>query len=338
MHESKVRAATIKDVAQLAGVSISTVSRVVNQQGGVSPKLTKQIERAIAQLHYRSNNVARALRRSATNTLGFIVPSVENPAFGVLSKAIESTANRHGFFTILCNTDGEVEKEVHYMRLLIGQQVDGIIFNAMGLYDERLLPAVHSGVPVVVVGRKIPGIPTTNVTVDNREGACMAVNYMISTGLSHIAFIFGLYESATALDDRFAGYRDALVQNGIPYDDRLVINALNDFESGAEAVQRLIDKNIHFDGIFASNDLIALSCIKQLDVLGIRIPDQVSVMGYDMIPFSQMRHPQLSTVNSNLALLGTESIETLLRIIETGVDGHTEKTVKAELVLGGTTR
>jgi DNA-binding LacI/PurR family transcriptional regulator len=313
------------------------VSRIINNKGGVSPDLQSRIERAIGILRYHSNGVARALRVNSTKTLGLVVPSVENPAFGQLAKSVESTADKCGFSTILCNSEGNVDSEARYLHLLVEQQVAGIIFNAIGLYDERFGAILQRGMPIVVVGRKVPGLPTSNVTVDNRLGACRAVSYMVSRGLRRIAFIYGQFESVTAIEDRFNGYRDALAENGIPFSQALVANTQPSFESGADAVQKLIDDRIAFDGIFASNDIIALSCIQKLDACGLRIPADVSVMGYDMIPFSQIRHPRLSTVDINLPELGSESVRTLVGLIETGSGDRSEKILQPRLALGGTT-
>lgn len=337
MQKNKGRIATIKDVAQLAGTSISTVSRVINNSGGVSPKLQVKIERAIEQLDYRSNSVARALRMQSTKTLGLIVPSVENPAFGLLSKSIESTAHRYGFSIILCNSDGNLEREVQYMQLLLNKQVDGILFNAIGLYDERFLDVLRSHVPLVVIGQKIVGLATPNVTTDNRKGAFDAVSYLLSTGLKRIAFIFGLHESVTALEDRFKGYHEALISHGIPLDESLVVRNTASL-SGGNAVEQLLRNEVVFDAIFAANDLIAFGCIKQLRSHGYRIPEDISVMGYDMTPFSQMWYPSLSTVNSHLDLLGQEAVKAILRIVYTGKSSLDERVLNAELHLGGTTR
>lgn len=335
MPKSKI--ATIKDVAHLAGTSISTVSRVVNNTGGVSPQLQAKIEHAIQQLDYRSNSVARALRMQSTKTLGLIVPSVENPAFGLLSKSIESTAHRYGFSIILCNSDGNLEREIQYMQLLLNKQVDGILFNAIGLYNERFLDVLRSHVPLVVIGQKIAGLATPNVTTDNQKGAFEAVSYLVSTGLKRIAFIFGLHESVTAVEDRFKGYREALAIHGIPFDDSLVVRNVSGFND-ENAIEQLLNQNVPFDAIFAANDLIAFSCIKQLRSRGYRIPEDISVMGYDMTPFSQMWYPSLSTVNSHLELLGQEAVKAILRIIYTGKNTPYERILNAELHLGGTTR
>jgi len=337
INNTYTRPATIKDVAKLANVSISTVSRVINNKGGVSVKLQTRIEKAINQLRFHTNGVARALRINATKTIGFIVPSVENPTFGTLAKTIESVSSQYGFSTILCNTEGDVEKEVQYLHLLHRQQVDGIIFNAMGLYDERFSNMLNLGIPIVVVGRKVPGFPTPNVTTNNRQGANDAVSYMISKNIRRIAFIFGQFESVTAIEDRFNGYRDALAENNIPFVNELVINTTPSFDSGAVAVQWLIDNQISFNGIFASNDLIALSCIQQLEKSGLKIPSDVSVMGYDMIPFSQIWYPKLSTVNSNITAMAGEAVRVIVDLINKKEDIQPETILQAELVLGGTT-
>jgi DNA-binding LacI/PurR family transcriptional regulator len=305
--------------------------------GGVSDELTERIEQAIGALQYRSNGVARALRVNATHLLGLIVPSVANPAFGTLAQAVEQTTNAHGYSTILCNSEGDIDNEIRYLKLLINQQVDGILFNSMGIYDQRLNSLMNAGVPVVVIGRKIPGLPTTNVTTDNRKGAFDAVAYLINKGLRRIAFASGVYESVTALEDRYNGYKDALGKYRIPFDERLVINVHKDLASVEESIRKLISSGAAFDGVFASNDIIALNIIKDLERMGFRVPNDVCVMGYDMIPFSQMRYPALSTVDSHLQQLGHDATMKLIGLIEGVPDMHGETMVQsAEIMLGGT--
>ena len=338
MPKQKHTTPTIRDVAELAHTSISTVSRVINGKANTSPEVTKRIEQAITNLNYRSNSVARALKVHSTNTLGLIIPSVENPAFGRLAKSIESTADDCGFSTILCNSDGDIEKEIKYIQLLLDKQVDGILFNAIGLRDDRFSILCNIQTPVLIIGRKIPGLSTANVTVDNRQGACSAVLSMLMSGLKRIAFIYGQQESVSAIEDRFRGYRDALSRANIPFDKDLIIFTRRISEAGEAAIDELIERNITFDGIFASNDIIALGCLKRLTELGYRVPEKVSIMGFDMIPFSRMSVPQLSTVDSKLELLGREAVKTIVEMIHTPHEDIATRIISPELVPGGTTR
>lgn len=169
-----------------------------------------RIQQAIEDLNYKPNTVARALKAKSTKSLGLIIPSIENPIFPSLVKVIADTAIKYGFSTILCNSDGDIEQEARYLELLVDKQVDGIIFDALGSYHKRFEVVKNIGTPILVIGKKIDGFITTNVNANNFNGAYMAVRHLIDTGRRSIAFIFGLMESSTAINDRFEGYKAAL--------------------------------------------------------------------------------------------------------------------------------
>lgn len=330
--------ATILDVARLANVSKSAVSRYINKQGGVSKETEEKIKKAIEELKYKPNIVARALKTKVTKSIGLIIPSIENPVFPPLVKAIEDTARKYGFTTILCNSEGSIQQEADYLELLVEKQADGIIFNAMGGYDERFEILKNSNTPVVVIGRKIEGFPTTNVTVDNFKGAFMAVEYLIKSGMRNIAFISGQLESNTAINDRYEGYKAALEAYGIGYNDKLVLKEDRSFDGGIDAACKLIQTNEKFDSLFASNDIIAIGCVEKLIDYGFNIPNDVSVIGYDDIPSSRIIRPKLSTVLNPPNVLGVEAVKALLRIIYTGNDNLIEKKFNPELIIRETTR
>ncbi len=331
-------AATIWDVARLANVSKSAVSRYINNKEGVSDEVKERIKKAIEELNYKPNTLARALKTRVTKSIGLIIPSIENPVFPPLVKVVENTARKYGFTTILCNSEGSIEREAEYLELLVEKQVDGIIFNAMGIYHERLDILKKSNTPVVVIGRKIENFNTTNVTVDNFKGAFMAVEYLIKTGMRNIAFISGQMESNTAISDRFEGYKAALEAYGIEYNERLVLREDRTFDGGIDAISKLIERNEKFDAVFASNDIIAIGCVEKLIECGYSIPKDVSVIGYDDIPSSRIIRPKLSTILNPPKVMGVEAVKALLRIIYTGKDNLTEKKFDPELIIRETTR
>lgn len=330
--------ATIKDVARAADVSISTVSRVINNKGGVSRDLEDRIKSAIEKLKYKPNTVARALKAKSTKSIGLIIPSIENPVFPPLVKSIEDTAKRYGFSTILCNSDGILEEEAQYLDLLVEKQVDGIILNAIGDYHEKFEVVKSTNTPIIVLGRRIEGFKTTCVTINNFKGAYMAVEHLIKTGMRDIAFLFGFLESSSAINDRFEGYKQALKDYKIKFNKNLVVKGNRSFEGGAFATDELLKRKIGFDAIFASNDVMAIGCIEKLLDCGYRIPDDVSVMGYDDIPMAGIFRPHLSTIRSPIKEFGVEAVKTILRIIYSKNDRLNEKNFEPELIIRESTK
>jgi LacI family transcriptional regulator len=330
--------ATITDVAKMAGASISTVSRVINKKGGVSRELEARIVNAIEKLSFRPNTVAQALKAKSTKSLGLIIPSIENPVFPPLVKVIEDTAGKYGFSTILCNSDGILEEEARYLELLAEKQVDGIILNAIGDYHERFEAIRKSGTPMIILGRHIEGFQSTCVTIDNRLGAYQATQHLLASGMRKIAFLYGYLEAISAINDRFEGYRQALQDSGTDFDDGLVAHGDRSFVGGAVATEELMRRGMPFDAVFASNDVMALGCIEKLLDSGVRVPEDVSVMGYDDIPIAGIFRPHLSTVRSPVQIFGKEAVKTILRIIYSKKDLYNEVEFKPELVIRQSTR
>lgn len=330
--------ATIKHVAKMAGVSISTVSRVINRKGGVSKELEDKIKSAIDELKYMPNAVARALKAKSTKSLGLIIPSIENPVFPPLVKVIEDTANKYGFSTILCNSDGILEEEAKYLQLLVEKQVDGIILNAIGDYHEKFEVVRNTNTPIIVLGRKIEGFKTTCVTVNNTMGAYMATEHLIKTGMKNIAFLFGSMEARSAINDRFEGYKQALKDHRIKYNGKLIAKGNRSLEGGAFATYELIKRGVPFDAIFASNDMMALGCIAKLLDSGYNVPGDISVMGYDDIPMASIFRPHLSTIRTPIQEFGKEAVKTILRIIYSKNDKLNEKNFEPKLVIRDSTR
>ncbi|MBN1672313.1 MAG: LacI family DNA-binding transcriptional regulator [Kiritimatiellae bacterium] len=331
------RAVTIKDVARMAGVSIWTVSRVVNERDGVSEASEARVRQAIKALRYRPNIMARALKGRATQSIGLIIPSIENPVFPPLVKVIENTAAERGYSTVLCISDGRLEKEAQQLELLVDKRVDGILFNAMGGYHEGFEILRETGTPVVVIGRKIPGFETTNVSVDNRLGAKMAVDHLIRTGMRKIAVLLGQLEASSAIEDRFAGYKDALATHEIEFREERVARGNWSFAGGVAATNDLLTRGVEFDSIFASNDSAAIGCIETLLANGLRIPGDISVIGYDDAPVASMIRPHLSTVRAPNALFGVQAVNTLVKLVETGEDAHSEVVFEPELMVRDST-
>ncbi len=329
---------TIRDVARMAEVSEATVSRVMNGRDGVSEVLLERVNRAIETLHYKPNSVARALKNKSSKTLGLIIPSVENPVFAQLVSLIEKIAQRYGYSIILCSSEGNITNEERYIEFLIEKQVDGILFDATGNYSSVFEDLKAYGMPTVVIGKRISDLTTSNISVSNYQGGRMACEHLIQTGCKRIAFLSSQHDSVTAIADRFAGYRDALEQFGLPYDDSFVFRSGTSYQSAVEKTKEIIASATAFDAVFASNDVLAIGCMNTLIDCGKSVPDEISIIGYDDIPFSVMTRPRLSSVSNNIEQLANLSVKELLRIIYTHKDELKTRCMQPTLVLRETTK
>lgn len=336
---SKKKSATIVDVANLAEVSISTVSRVINRQGGVSEALESRIQEAIKTLNYNPNTVAQALKSKSTHLIGVIIPSISNPIFSQMVKGYEEEAEKHGYSLIIISSDSSVEKEVKCLQTMIRHQVDGIIFNGMGIYDKRFQIVRAAKIPVVFIGKRMEEFPCDNVTLNNKRGAYIAVNYLLECGAKKVGFIFGKHESVSATEDRFCGYKEALKKNGLEYNEEIVIRAnnLND-DGGKYATTKLLSICPDLDAIFVSNDLMALGCLNQLKLCGKRVPEEIAVMGCDGIPYGRLMTPSLSTMDIPCQEMSGMAVDILIRRIENSNSSYKEIVFETTLHEGGSTK
>ncbi|QJW46029.1 LacI family DNA-binding transcriptional regulator [bacterium BFN5] len=321
----RIKRITIKDVAQAAGVSIATVSRILNGQSGVSPALIAQVQLAVAELDYQPNAVARALKVQESRSLGLIIPDIENPFFPALVRGVEDYAQEKGYALILCNTDGHSEEEAKYIKFLLSKQVDGILCVANLSFAEHGEWLKQVSVPIVLVDRRIPGAPFSTVLVDNMLGAAMAVEHLIQQGRKHIAMIGGKIQSPTNLE-RTDGYRQALMLHGLPYLNELVINADFTFEGGFAAGKALIAGGKHFDAVFAANDMMAIGVIECLAQHHVQVPEDVAVVGFDNIRMAGWYKPALSTISQPVYEMGQIAAK---MVLEQMLDG----TVAAQTVM-----
>ena len=330
--------ATIRDVARMAEVSEATVSRVINGRDGVSAPLLERVNRAIETLHYKPNSVARALKNKSSQTLGLIIPSVENPVFAQMVSQVEKAAQRYGFSIILCSSEGDIRNEERYIEFLIEKQVDGILFDATGNYSPAFEDLKSYGMPTVVIGKGITKFVTTSVSVGNYQGARMACEHLIKTGCRRIAFLSSRHDAFTAIEDRYLGYCDALKQNGLPFDESFVFQSATSYQGATEKTLEMIASGIRFDAVFASNDVLAIGCMNTMIDYGIRVPDEVSIIGYDDILFAMMTRPRLSSVSDNIEGLASLAVKELLRIIYTRRDDLRNQCLEPVLMLRETTR
>ncbi len=330
-----VNGKSIKDVAKIAGVSISTVSRVLNDSQNVSSELKQRVLDAVQNLGYRSNTIARALKGMPTKTLGLLIPTIENPFFPSMVRGVQDEAHRNGYSVFLCNTDGSRIIEETQFKLLFDKKVDGIILVA-SKYTTRYLKN-DTGFPIVMIDRYINSPNFSYVTVDHTLGVKLAIEHLYSLGHRKIAFLGSKLFSSGARE-RFQSYKRHIEELNMKFDDSLIILGEYTYESGIKMVEELLKRKVRFDSILCGNDLIAFGVIEGLKKYGIKVPKDVSVVGYDDIAFSSYHNPKLTTIHQPTYEIGQMATRIVIDMIS-GVDRRI-KHIKIEpsLVIRETTR
>ncbi|MCU1445527.1 LacI family DNA-binding transcriptional regulator [Cryobacterium sp.] len=314
-------AATLRDVAALAGVSIKTVSNVVHDFEHIRPATRTKVRAAIDELGYKPNITARSLRSGRTGVIGLALPELSLSYFAELADAIIQAAERRHLVVLLEQTGGgDRDREIAMLSSPRLQLTDGLIFSPLGMStdDAELL---NVGYPLVLLGERVFGSPVDHVTMHNVEAAKAATRHLISRGRRRIAVI-GAHEGelvgSAAL--RLQGYREALSESGIPFDPALIGHVgLWHRLDGAEAMRAMIDSGVNFDAVFGLNDALALGAMRVAQVAGLRVPEDVMFMGFDGLDETQYSLPTLSTIDPGRDEIADTAVRLLVQRIEEGV-------------------
>lgn len=285
----------MRDVAEHAGVSATTVSHVINETRLVSDELRERVLAAIDELDYRPNHLARSLRRGRTHTIGMIIPTGINPYFAEIAQGVEETSFEEGYSVILCNSKGSPDKARTYADVLVEKQVDGILLVSVELSVEGIRTLQAQQVPLVVVNRDISGSRTDSVLVDQAHGSYLGTRHLTGQGHRRVACITGPSD-LTPSAERIAGYRQGLAEAGVPVDESLILESSLDFEGGYEAACQLIPMARSPTAVVAGNDLMALGTIRAAREMGRRVPEDLSVVGYDDVILASYSIPPLTTI------------------------------------------
>jgi DNA-binding LacI/PurR family transcriptional regulator len=291
-------ATTMHDVAREAGVSIKTVSNVINDYPYIRAETKQRVEDAIAKLGYHPNLSARGLRSGRTGVISLIIPVLRNAYFAELADAVMRAAGKEGLSVIIEQSDGDRERELELVHGARMQAVDGILYSVLGLGedDAHLLEDVTT--PMVLLGERIFHGPSDHVTMQNTEGAKAATQHLLAQGRRRIVAL-GAHrgEVIGSAGLRLTGYQEALAEAGLDFDERLIGEVGGWFRSeGASSMKQLLDSGVEFDGVVAFNDLIALGAMRVMQEAGIRIPDDVAVIGFDDIDETRYTLPTLSSI------------------------------------------
>lgn len=301
---------SIKDVAKHAGVSVATVSRVLNNSGYVGQDTRVKVEKAIKELNYKPNEVARSLFKKQSSTIGLIVPDIMNPFFPELARAVEDTAIQLGYNVILCNSDGDEKKEQNYLDVLQQQYVNGIIVSSNTLTAAQI---ERLNIPVVSIDRVISkGLPT--IVVENKKGAMMATRFLQSKGCRRIGHIKGNSRVLNA-KERCEGYME-IVGEEPWFNETYIAEGQYDMQSSIQATLELLQRHPDIDGIFAANDIMAIGAIKAAYQLGKKVPEDIAIIGFDGISLSKATTPELTTIEQPIYEMGEKATKLLVSLME----------------------
>lgn len=322
-------AITIIEIAKIAGVSIATVSRVVNGKSkGVSEETRARIKDIIEKYDYHTNTLAKSLVTKKTKSIGLILPDVSNPFFSDIAKSVEAAAAEAGYNVFLCNSDENFEKEKNYIRALTDKNVDGVIFIPASNKKRTTGSSVFE-MPVVLIDRDLPG-DNVGVFLDNQNGGYIVTTYLIESGHTKIAFIGGPVNDHNA-NDRFEGYKIACRDNNIEvYDDYIMFGEYT-IQSGISFSKRINELDV--TACVCANDLIAMGLISGLKKLGKRVPENISVTGFDDIFLSDINDPPITTVKQPTYEMGKKAVQILMHIINHDKKAVTSRTLQSHLVI-----
>jgi len=327
---------TIKDVARVAGVSPSTVSRALNDSPLIREETKERIRRIAEELGYERNELARGLVKGASGAIGLVIPDITNPFFAEVTRGVGEVAHARGYGVILCNTEEDPERERSYIGLLRRKRVDGLILTSVTAEDPYLKALARSKTPFVLVSRASQVVNAPYVGVDDRLGGRLAVEHLVELGHRRIGFIGGPPDVQSCVD-RLAAYEAVLDERGIPIRDEWIM--FSDFtqSAGHRAARRLLGGKDRPSAVFAANDVVALGVLQAADELGIEVPEELSVVGYDDISYAALPRIRLTTVAQPSFDMGRIAVEWLLSALEGGKTRRLYRLLTPKLVVRSTT-
>ncbi|KOY39733.1 substrate-binding domain-containing protein [Vibrio parahaemolyticus] len=309
--------ATMKDIAKLAGVSTSTVSHVINKTRFVSEEISERVNNAAKELNYYAPSaLARSLKVNRTKTIGMLVTTSTNPFFGEVVKGVERSCYHKGYSLILCNTEGDNERMRQSINTLLQKRVDGLILMCSSLEGERIdVFERYPDIPVVVMDWG-PMLFTSDKIQDNSlRGGYLAAKYLIDCGHTEIGCITGPLIKHQA-QMRYEGYKRAMNEAGLEFNANWIVESDFECEGGYQAFKKMAERGTLPSSIFVSNDMMAMGVINAANELGIKVPDDLSIIGYDDIHIAKFMSPSLTTIHQPKYRLGQAAVETLVRRLD----------------------
>jgi len=308
---------TMKDIAKESGVSIATVSMILNKKDQNITEATRlKVLKVVKKYNYIPNAMAGSLVTRRTGVIGLIMPDINNPFFPGIARGAEDKAHESGYSIIFCNTDDKLDVEEKYIESLTSKMADGIIIAHSSSSEKTSEILERCQIPIILIDRDFDARNIRGkVLVNNKDGAYKGVSYLFKKGHRKIAFLSGSLKTQTARD-RLEGYRQALLENNIPFEESLIRYGEYRSEWGRDGIRSLLENKVAFDAVFCGNDLIAIGAMKELKRNGLRIPEDIGVMGFDDIYMASMVEPELTTVRQPNYEMGYQAVDLLLRTLK----------------------
>ncbi len=326
------RKTTLKDVAEKCGVSLMAVSKILNGKGGASKKTAELIIQTAREMNYTPNLVAKSLRVNATKTLGVIFSDTSQLLFAKLLKGIEDAAAEHGYNIIIANTNQSPERERDSTLVFVNKRIDGLLLAApINTDDQSILTNLGYGIPLALLMR-FTQLPVDTVISDNYHGSYEIVDYLIRTGSRRIYFL-NMPKWSMNGEERRKGYRQALLDNGLAYDEKLIRNLPPQIEDGVSAMRDLLKKGFDGDAIFCGCDMIAVGVMHAATEAGIEVPGQLRIAGYDDVDMLDYLRVPITTMRQRVYEMGREGVRLVLRRINKPDAEPVQTVLPCELII-----
>jgi len=316
----KDRRPTLRDIAKMVGISPSTASRALNNNTAISEEIRKRVFKAARESNYIPNSLARGLALKRSRLVGLLVPSIANPFFAEVSRGAHDMAWERSYVVALCDTQRSFDREEALSQRLLQSQVDGVIVAGGVMPEARIRNWRQSDVPLVLAGRRVAGSGFSSVAVDDASAGYQATEYLLSKGRRKVVFFAGPFDSP-ATRDRHRGYLEAMEARGLA---PALSQGDYSMERGFQEAAKIVESPNRPDAVFAANDLMAIGLIMGLAGFGVRVPDDIAIMGCDDIPMGALIKPALSTVRIPMYEMGQRAMALLLHILENGENGTAE--------------
>lgn len=329
--------ATISDVAEKAGVSKATVSRVLNDTAVVNKETRKRVLEAIETLHYTPSFLAKGMRRKKTNTFGIVIPDFRNLYYSELLKAIEEEAKKHGYIALICTGEMNAKREREYINYLLSRQIEGLVLCCYVniIENSSFINQISKKIPIIVMDQPSGGLPVSSAYADGYKGFKTLVGYLIKKGHQRIGMIRSLHRYPCS-ESRFIGYTDTIREHGIELDQNLIEESEFTAAGGYESARRLLSRSSP-TAIVGVNDLIAIGALKYIREKGYSVPEDIAIAGFDNIALSSLVSPQLTTINIPVEKIAHEAINQLIRKIQNKRVRNRDIVVETELIIRQTT-
>lgn len=325
---------TIKDLAKKLNISVSTVSRALRNASDVNPQTRKAVLNLASELNYEPSSIARSLVKKQTNIIGVIVPTIDSSYFSQALCGMTDVANEHGYHVMFCQSNETANQEINSIKKLIASKVDGLLVSVSkeSTDPQEFIKIQNKGIPIVMYDRILNGVSCSKVIVDEYEGAYKAVEHLIKKGCKTIAHVAGPNDLSVSVN-RLNGYLDALKDNHLPIRKEYIVECKNFEEDALQAIKKLIRLDPPPDGIFFINDLSAVKALKYLDKKGIRVPQDIRIVGFNDDPISTFIEPSITTVMQPGYEVGKLAMGILIEEIQNKKSENETVTLRTRLIL-----